>query len=199
MDWSPNDDETERALADLRERLDALESGRETRKLIDDLRIEMREWLAEELNRIATRLEAGEPGAAAPEPDPSTERLLEDSAFTPYADQVEAQLREVEERVERAGKVVREISAGTAKASPAARDTVPDDPGPESQGSSLVGGLNRISFEQLRDLGLSVTQAAGLLARRDTRGGFASLDDLDDLAGFSRELIERLKRRLSLG
>jgi DNA uptake protein ComE-like DNA-binding protein len=81
----------------------------------------------------------------------------------------------------------------------------PDDPGREAEESSgdvisrALEALNRISFEQLRDLGLSVTQAARLLARRDARGSLSSFDDLSDLAGFSREVLDQLRRRLSPG
>ena len=59
--------------------------------------------------------------------------------------------------------------------------------------------INRVSFEQLRELGLSVTEAARLLASRDARGAYKSLDELNELWGFSRDLVDRLRRRLSLG
>jgi DNA uptake protein ComE-like DNA-binding protein len=187
-------DEDERALADLGVRLDALESG---------LRIEIREWLTEELNRIAARLEISEPEAIALAPSPAAEfsarerEVLDESDFLPYAERVEAQLREVEARVERAGRVVRDLSASEPPIRPTPPEPTPDDPGREAEESS-VDVINRISFEQLRDFGLSVTQAARLLARRDARGSFASLDDLNDLAGFSRDVLEQLRKRLSL-
>jgi hypothetical protein len=211
-------DEDERALADLRVRLDALESGRTVRKLTDELRIEIREWLTEELNRIATRLEISEPAAAAAAPavdlSARERQVLEDSDFLPYAERVEEQLREVEERVERAGQSVRDMSAGQ----PPTRSTRPgpsaDAPGREAEEASVddasaddasghvvsraVAALNKLTFEQLRDLGLSVTQSARLLARRDARGSLASFDDLSDLAGFSREVLDQLRKRLSL-
>jgi hypothetical protein len=207
-------DEDERALADLRMRLDALESGRMIRKLADELRIEIREWLTEELNRIAARLEISQPEAiaAAPSP-PATElsagerQVLEDSDFMDYAERVEGQLREVEERVERAGRVVRDISAGQTPIPPITPELTPDDPGREDAAereprsdpiSRAVEALNKLTFEQLRELGLSVTQSARLLARRDARGSFASLDELNDLAGFSREVLQQLRKRLGL-
>ncbi|MDX6615726.1 MAG: Helix-hairpin-helix motif [Solirubrobacterales bacterium] len=203
-------DEDERTIADLRVRLDALESGRTVRKLTDELRLEIREWLTEELNRIAARIESGTPAAA---PLPARERaVLEESDFLPYAERVEEQLREVEQRVERAGRVVRDISAGQTPARSTPREPTPDEPGREAEESSVdveessgdvigraLDALNRISFEQLRDLGLSVTQSARLLARRDARGSLASFDDLSDLAGFSREVLDQLRKRLSPG
>jgi hypothetical protein len=213
-------DEDERAIADLRVRVDALESGRTVRKLTDELRIEIREWLTEELNRIAARLESATP-ATAPLPRELSAReraVLEDSDFLPYAERLEEQLSEIEQRVDRAGRVVRDISPGQ----PPIRSTSTDDssasrPGPSAEGaggvdhaepepegrsdpiSRALDALNRISFEQLRDLGLSVTQSARLLARRDARGSLASFDDLSDLAGFSREVLDQLRKRLSRG
>jgi hypothetical protein len=204
-------DEDERILADLRVRLNALESGRTVRKITDELRIEIREWLTEELNRIAVRLESDSP---APAPLSGRERqVLEDSDFLPYAERLEEHLGEIEERVDRAGRVVRDISPGQPTPEPtpdqSPRSTPPepsaDDPGREAEESSgdvisrALDALNRISFEQLRDLGLSVTQAARLLARRDARGSLASFDDLSDLAGFSREVLDLLRKRLSPG
>ncbi|HWO84504.1 MAG TPA: helix-hairpin-helix domain-containing protein, partial [Solirubrobacterales bacterium] len=55
--------------------------------------------------------------------------------------------------------------------------------------------LNTITFEQLREQNLSVTQATRLLAHRERLGGFKSVDDLDQVAGFPVELLEDLKQR----
>ena len=53
--------------------------------------------------------------------------------------------------------------------------------------------LNAAEFDELRSMRLSITQARRLLACRDQRGGFQSLDDLDRLAGFSSSTIQDLK------
>lgn len=58
--------------------------------------------------------------------------------------------------------------------------------------------LNRVTFEQLREFGLSVTQSARLIAHRDVRDGYGSLDDLDSLTGFPSETITELKSRLRI-
>ena len=55
--------------------------------------------------------------------------------------------------------------------------------------------LNAASFEDLRALGLSVTQAARLVALRDARGGFASREELIDLPGLPEELLKNLLDR----
>ena len=68
--------------------------------------------------------------------------------------------------------------------------------------SSIDGGtaidLNSVTFEQLRAENLSVTQATRLLAHRERLGGFQSVDDLDQVAGFPQDLLEDLKRRASV-
>jgi DNA uptake protein ComE-like DNA-binding protein len=55
--------------------------------------------------------------------------------------------------------------------------------------------LNAATFEQLRGLGLSVTQSARLVAYRDVNAGFGGLDELDRIPGFSRDTLARLKTR----
>ena len=58
--------------------------------------------------------------------------------------------------------------------------------------------LNEASYEQLRELGLSVTQAGRVLSYRERTGGFKSLDDLDQIPGFPRAFLDQLKGRVSL-
>ena len=55
--------------------------------------------------------------------------------------------------------------------------------------------LNTVTFEQLRGENLSVTQATRLLAHRERLGGFQTVDDLDQVAGFPQDVLEDLKRR----
>jgi DNA uptake protein ComE-like DNA-binding protein len=55
--------------------------------------------------------------------------------------------------------------------------------------------LNSVTFEQLREQNLSVTQATRLLAHRERLGGFQSVNDLDQVAGFPQDLLEDLKHR----
>jgi DNA uptake protein ComE-like DNA-binding protein len=58
--------------------------------------------------------------------------------------------------------------------------------------------LNSATFEQLRDLGLSVTQSARLIAYRDVRGGFESVDELDEIPGLPKETRQALSDQLPL-
>jgi len=58
--------------------------------------------------------------------------------------------------------------------------------------------LNVVTFEQLRAQNLSVTQATRLLAHRERLGGFNSVDDLDQVAGFPDDVLADLKRRVTV-
>ena len=58
--------------------------------------------------------------------------------------------------------------------------------------------LNSASYEDLRELGLSVTQTGRVLAYRERVGGFNSLDDLDAIPGFPHEFLAGFKTQLRL-
>jgi capsular polysaccharide biosynthesis protein len=68
-------------------------------------------------------------------------------------------------------------------------------PSPEPDGPV---DLNEVTYEELRALDLTMTQARRLLAYRDRRGGFSSLSDIDEVPGFPAYVREDLKRRVSL-
>jgi DNA uptake protein ComE-like DNA-binding protein len=58
--------------------------------------------------------------------------------------------------------------------------------------------LNSATFEELRDLGLTVTLSARLIAYRDVRGGYESLDELNGIPGFSKETLGAIREQLKL-
>jgi capsular polysaccharide biosynthesis protein/DNA uptake protein ComE-like DNA-binding protein len=68
-------------------------------------------------------------------------------------------------------------------------------PPPEPDGPVDV---NEVTYEELRGLDLTMTQARRLLAYRDRHGGFSSLSDIDEVPGFPEYVREDLKRRVSL-
>jgi DNA uptake protein ComE-like DNA-binding protein len=73
---------------------------------------------------------------------------------------------------------------------------------PTRRPSPMKGGklnLNEATFEQLRDLGLSVTLSARTISYRDSRGGFESMAELDEVPGLSTELKRVLRGQLKLG
>ena len=59
--------------------------------------------------------------------------------------------------------------------------------------------LNKASFEQLRDLGFSVTQSTRLLTYRERQGGFDSVDDLAGVPGISAEFLREVTPKLRIG
>ncbi len=56
--------------------------------------------------------------------------------------------------------------------------------------------LSGSEFEDLRRLGLSVTQAKRVITYRDAQGGFRAVDELDELPGFPRQFLRELKQRV---
>ena len=58
--------------------------------------------------------------------------------------------------------------------------------------------LNTATFEELRSANLSVTQATRVLAHRERRGGYSSIDDLDEVPGFPDEVLDDFKRRVTV-
>jgi DNA uptake protein ComE-like DNA-binding protein len=69
----------------------------------------------------------------------------------------------------------------------------PQPPGAAGRAGSI--NLNTVTFEQLRQENLSVTQATRLLAHRERLGRFGSVDELDQVPGFPQEVLDDLKRR----
>jgi DNA uptake protein ComE-like DNA-binding protein len=59
--------------------------------------------------------------------------------------------------------------------------------------------LNRANFEELREIGFSVTQATRVITYRDRAGGFDSLDALDDVPGMPKEFLDVVKPKLRIG
>ena len=81
----------------------------------------------------------------------------------------------------------------------------PEDLAPapaESEASAPVAAsegplsINDATYEDLRALGLSVTQAGRVLARRERTGPFSSVDELDLIPGFGSDFLDELKPRL---
>ena len=58
--------------------------------------------------------------------------------------------------------------------------------------------MNEATFEQLREVGLSVTQATRVIAYRERKEGFASLDDLDTVPGLPKDLLSEVKEKLTV-
>lgn len=80
-----------------------------------------------------------------------------------------------------------------------ASSQVPSSGAPASASDGHITGplhMNETSFEDLRALGLSITQAKRFLEVRTELDGFGSVDELDDVPGLPRDLRERLREQL---
>jgi DNA uptake protein ComE-like DNA-binding protein len=64
----------------------------------------------------------------------------------------------------------------------------------KTEGTQL--DVNSATFEELRDLGLSITQSARIIAHRDTRDRFRSLDELNGIPGLPKETRATLRSQL---
>jgi len=82
---------------------------------------------------------------------------------------------------------------------PAAKEDEDDDEPVEDVPEGEKVELNGATFEQLRDLGLSVTQATRVITYRERQSGFDSLDDLDSVPGMPKAFLRKVKPRLKLG
>jgi competence protein ComEA len=64
----------------------------------------------------------------------------------------------------------------------------------ESQSGGASLDLNRATAEQLESLpGIGAVKAASILAVRDTKGGFASVEELETVRGIGPALVEKLR------
>ncbi len=88
---------------------------------------------------------------------------------------------------------------GESEARPPSPPPAPDTAAAPPSGAA--GGsinLNTVTFEQLREASLSVTQATRLLAHRERLGRFGSVDELDEVPGFPQEVLDDLKSRATV-
>jgi hypothetical protein len=69
---------------------------------------------------------------------------------------------------------------------------------PVRDDASTLVELNSVSFDGLRQMGLTATQADRVVAHREARGGFTSLDELSDVAGIPAARLAVLLKRVYL-
>jgi DNA uptake protein ComE-like DNA-binding protein len=157
----------------------------------------------------AEQVRVGPVEAASSPGEPEGESLEE---LEQRLEQAQIQIREAELRAataeqqahvhEQAEAELRERIHGMEQRTARQVTDKPSRKGARSQEPKSADGkpiaLNEATFEQLRSLDLSVSQAARLIAQRDQRGGFTSLDELDGLYGMPREVIVKLRERTSV-
>ncbi|MDQ2622141.1 MAG: helix-hairpin-helix domain-containing protein [Actinomycetota bacterium] len=88
-----------------------------------------------------------------------------------------------------------ELFGGTSRGASPVIGSEPVSAKPGQGGGGI--DLNSATFEELRGLDLSVTQATRVLAYRERFGGYRSVDDLGKVPGFPPELIENLRSRFT--
>lgn len=117
-------------------------------------------------------------------------------------DNYETRLAGLETAVEHLGRILSEVAERPAPAPESPPPVTPPPaasvPPPEEIAAPRGADLNALRFEELRAVGLSITQASRLLATRERLGGFTSLDQLDQVPGFPKDLRERLKAELTV-
>jgi competence protein ComEA len=74
----------------------------------------------------------------------------------------------------------------------------PLSPAPPAAAPGTVVDLNSGSSEEFRSLGMSVTQTRRVIEFREQNGGYSSVEDLERVAGFSREFLAQMKGRLTV-
>jgi DNA uptake protein ComE-like DNA-binding protein len=74
----------------------------------------------------------------------------------------------------------------------------PEPPEPEEPEPGARINLNSATYDELRSLGLSVTQTGRVLAEREHKGRFGSVDELDAIPGFPGGFLGDLKSRLQV-
>jgi DNA uptake protein ComE-like DNA-binding protein len=147
----------------------------------DEARRELELGHAREVDRLASRLAHTE--SALAEQREEVQRVLEEAEQG--AEAYDARIAEIQQQVagfERAAhKATERMEAAT------------------SGGRQDAGGrteLNSVTVEGLRTLGLSITQAARLVAHREATGGFRSAEDVAAVPGLSaaqrQALVERV-------
>ena len=73
----------------------------------------------------------------------------------------------------------------------------PEPPAVEPAGESNgTISLSSAEFDDLRGLGMSVTQAKRVLRYREQRGGFTDFDELERVPGFPREFLAEISDRV---
>ena len=78
------------------------------------------------------------------------------------------------------------LATGAAQASP--------------EGGSAPLDLNRATADQLESLpGIGSVKAAAILEARDTRGGFQSMEELEEVRGIGPALVAKLRPLVVLG
>jgi colicin import membrane protein len=145
-----------------------------------------------EAKRAAREKEAAERRAARERESAEKKAAREKEA----AEKKAARERQVAEKKAKRAKE-RDPEQPTVESAPAP-PTLPSPPKPGSGDEGAALDVNQATFEQLRGIGLSVTQATRVIAYRERKDGFDSVDDLEGVPGFPKSLLDELRENLTV-
>ncbi len=161
--------------------------------------------LAKRIRDLQTQLRVQEKDAKAELTAALKERDVDFKAQMKSAEKAfearQAELRGQIEKLESelaAAKQAADDQKAAAKPQPQPKATAAKARG--RRGARKTGSLdlNEATFEELRNLGLSVTQSARVIAYRDVRSGFESLDELNEIPGLPKETRTDLRKQVTL-
>ena len=88
-----------------------------------------------------------------------------------------------------------------AKSAAQANETNAPESKPTSKAKPRRSGpeldVNEATFEQFRELGMSVTQATRVIAYRERQDGFAAVEDLEAVPGLPKKLMDEIRDQLT--
>jgi DNA uptake protein ComE-like DNA-binding protein len=149
---------------------------------------------------------AGSSDGSAPRPL----RARRDRGRTPRERWIASRLRRAKEKLRAREAVIEELTARVADLEAAVeRSAKQPTPKPAPANGAIdekvkpANGrgpldLNTATFEQLRVAGFSLTQSARLIAYRDARDGFDSVEELAEVPGFSPDVLGDLRSQFQL-
>lgn len=101
-------------------------------------------------------------------------------------------------QAQKAAEAGREASSRRSRTTTASKRQTGGRKARKAGGKNGMVDLNHATFEELRSLGLSVTQSARVIAYREVRDGYESLEELDEIPGLSKETRAELRKQVTL-
>jgi DNA uptake protein ComE-like DNA-binding protein len=136
----------------------------------------------------------GELARSTDAPAPRPLRARRDRGRTPRERWIASRLRRAKEKLRAQEAVIEELTARVADLEAVVESSAKR---PVSNGRVPLD-LNTATFEQLREVGLSLTQTARLIAYREARDGFESVEELAEVPGFSGDALGDLRSHFQL-
>ena len=151
---------------------------RRSRRRVDEQR-EVIERLKQRVGELEAAADAGDEAADSTPPERGTQRAARKAAANGAG-----------AKRARADKGTR-----TAKSASTARKAKPAANGAGARKRRTKLDLNKATFDELRGLGLSVTQTSRVIAHREA-DGFASVDDLEEIPGLATATVTKLREQV---